>query len=96
VKTAIYGKDANWGRIMAAIGYSGVEFDPGVVDVCFDDVLVVKNGHGANNDSQAYEVFNKNDDLLITININAGQSSAKIFTCDLTEDYVKINAHYRS
>ncbi|MBF0316542.1 MAG: bifunctional glutamate N-acetyltransferase/amino-acid acetyltransferase ArgJ [Nitrospirae bacterium] len=96
VKTAIYGGDANWGRIMAAIGYSGVEFDPGVVDVYFDDVLVVKNGHGANNDSLAYEVFNKKSDLIITIDINTGGGSAKIFTCDLTEDYVKINAHYRS
>ncbi|KJU85987.1 glutamate N-acetyltransferase/amino-acid acetyltransferase [Candidatus Magnetobacterium bavaricum] len=96
VKTAIYGADANWGRIMAAIGYSGVVFDPGVVDVYFDDVLVVKNGYGANNDSQASEVFNKKDDLVITIDINAGEGSAKIFTCDLTEDYVRINAHYRS
>nr|AIM41276.1 bifunctional ornithine acetyltransferase/N-acetylglutamate synthase [Candidatus Magnetobacterium casensis] len=95
VKTAICGGDANWGRIMAAIGYSGVAFDPNCVDVYFDDVLVVKDGYGANNDSMAYEVFKKND-IVITINMNAGQGAAKIFTCDLTEDYVRINAHYRS
>ncbi|MBF0607304.1 MAG: bifunctional glutamate N-acetyltransferase/amino-acid acetyltransferase ArgJ [Candidatus Magnetobacterium sp. LHC-1] len=95
VKTAICGGDANWGRIMAAIGYSGVTFNPNCVDVYFDDVLVVKDGYGVNNDSLAYEVFKKND-IVITINMNTGQGAAKIFTCDLTEDYVKINAHYRS
>ncbi|MBF0344627.1 MAG: bifunctional glutamate N-acetyltransferase/amino-acid acetyltransferase ArgJ [Nitrospirae bacterium] len=95
VKTAIYGGDANWGRIMAAIGYSGVEFNPNIVDVYFDDILVVNNGYSANNDLKAGEIFQKNE-LTITIDMKAGQDTAKIFTCDLTEDYIKINAHYRS
>ncbi|MBF0591698.1 MAG: bifunctional glutamate N-acetyltransferase/amino-acid acetyltransferase ArgJ [Nitrospirae bacterium] len=95
VKTAIYGADANWGRIMAAIGYSGVLFNPNVVDVYFNDVPVVTNGRGANNDSEAGEIFRRND-LTITIDMKSGQGAARIFTCDLTEDYVKINAHYRT
>ncbi|MBI5634613.1 MAG: bifunctional glutamate N-acetyltransferase/amino-acid acetyltransferase ArgJ [Nitrospirae bacterium] len=95
VKTAIYGNDANWGRIMAAVGYSGVSFNPEKTDVCFNKVKVVKSGVMNNKDKEATEEMKKKE-LKIIVDLHAGKASAKVLTCDLTEDYIRINAEYRT
>lgn len=95
VKTAIYGNDANWGRIMAAVGYSGISFNPDKTDVYFNKVKVVRNGIMNNKDKEATEEMKKKE-LKITVNLHAGKASVKVLTCDLTEDYIKINAEYRT
>lgn len=95
VKTAIYGNDANWGRIMAAVGYSGISFNPEKTDVYFNKVKVVKNGIMNNKDKEATEEMKKKE-LKIVVDLHAGKASAKVLTCDLTEDYIRINAEYRT
>ncbi len=97
VKTALFGEDANWGRIFAAAGRSGVEFDPGLVDIFFDDVLMVENGMGcgAAAEKEATKVLNKSE-FAITVDLKAGDGKASVLTCDFSIDYVKINADYRS
>jgi glutamate N-acetyltransferase/amino-acid N-acetyltransferase len=95
VKTAIYGNDANWGRIMAALGYSGVAFREDRTDIYFDKVKVVKGGLSNGKDKEATNVL-KSKEIRITIDLHAGGASAKILTCDLTEDYIRINAEYRT
>ena len=95
VKTAIYGNDANWGRIMAALGYSGVLFREDLVDIFFGRVKIVDNGLATGKDKQAGDVL-KNKEVNIVIDLHAGKASAKVFTCDLTEGYIRINAEYRT
>ncbi len=95
VKTAIYGNDANWGRIMAAVGYSGIGFNPEKADVFFNKVKVVKNGIMNNRDKEATEEMKKKE-LKITVDLHAGKASVKVLTCDFTEDYIRINAEYRT
>lgn len=97
VKTALFGEDANWGRIFAAAGRSGVKFDPGLVDICFDDVLMVKNGMGCG-DAAEREVTKvlKKSEFAITVDLKTGDGKASVLTCDFSIDYVKINADYRS
>ncbi len=97
VKTALFGEDANWGRIMAAVGRAGVPVNPETIDIFFDTIPAVKNGQGCGQDSQAMveEIF-KADCFTITIDLKLGSSSATVHTCDLSTDYVKINADYRS
>ena len=95
VKTAIYGNDANWGRIMAALGYSGIPLREERTDIFFNDVHVVKGGISNNRDKEATETL-KSSELKITIDLHSGKSSVKVLTCDLTEDYIRINAEYRT
>lgn len=97
VKTALFGEDANWGRIMAAIGRAGVPVDPERIDIFFDDVCMVKDGQGCGQQAEerASRVLS-NDSFAITIDLNNGKRCATIHTCDLSTDYVKINADYRS
>ena len=95
VKTAIYGNDANWGRIMAALGYSGVLFREDLVDIFFGRVKIVDKGLATGKDKQAGDVL-KNKEVNIIIDLHAGKASAKVFTCDLTEGYIRINAEYRT
>jgi glutamate N-acetyltransferase/amino-acid N-acetyltransferase len=97
VKTALFGEDANWGRIFAAAGRSGVEFDPGIVDIFFDDVMMVKNGMGCGEkaEAKATKVLKK-PEFTITIDLKKGKGAASLLTCDFSIDYVKINADYRS
>jgi glutamate N-acetyltransferase/amino-acid N-acetyltransferase len=95
VKTAIYGNDANWGRIMAAVGYSKAKFNPDKADIFFNKVQVVKKGVMNNKDKEATAEM-KGKELKITVDLHAGKASAKVLTCDLTEDYIKINAEYRT
>ena len=95
VKTAIYGNDANWGRIMAALGYSGVKMREEKVDIYFGNVSVVLKGLSARKDREAGEVL-KGKKVAIRIDLHLGKASAKILTCDITEDYIRINAEYRT
>ncbi|MBM9519894.1 bifunctional glutamate N-acetyltransferase/amino-acid acetyltransferase ArgJ [Desulforhopalus vacuolatus] len=97
VKTAFFGEDANWGRILAALGRAGVLFDPNMVDIFFNDVQLARNGRavGGQSEAGAAEVL-KEKEILLTINMKRGVDFAEIYTCDFSLDYVKINADYRS
>jgi len=97
VKTAFFGEDANWGRIIAALGRSGAQFDQHRVDIAFDDVLMVQHGLGQGGavEKRATAVLKK-PDFVLTIDLHAGEGSKDIYTCDFSIDYVKINADYRS
>ena len=97
VKTAFFGEDANWGRIIAALGRSGIEFDQNKVDIAFDDVVLVRDGLalGDTAETSATEVL-KQKTFSVTVNLKTGQAESEIYTCDLSVDYVSINADYRS
>lgn len=96
VKTAIYGNDANWGRLMAALGYSGIGgIREDKIDIYLNGLKIVENGIGRGNDIEANNRL-KDKEINIKIDLNIGRGSAKVLTCDLTEDYVKINAEYRT
>ena len=96
VKTAFYGEDANWGRIMGAVGRSGAVMDQDAVDIYFGDVLMVKNGVGLGDEAEkkAGDVLKKKE-FFILIDLNMGDEQASVFTCDFSEGYVEINADYR-
>ena len=97
VKTAFFGEDANWGRIIAALGRSGVEFDQNRVDIAFDDVVLVRGGLGFGTaaEARATEVL-KQKTFTVTVDLKTGQAGSEVYTCDLSVDYIKINADYRS
>ncbi len=97
VKTALFGEDANWGRILAAAGRAGVKIDPYKADIFFDDVMIAKNGMwcGENAEEEAAKIL-KRDEFAISVDLNMGQGLASIFTCDFSVEYVRINADYRS
>ncbi len=97
VKAALFGEDANWGRILAATGRAKVPVEPNRIDVFFNDVMMVKNGVGCGNEAEARatEVL-KEAEFSILIDLNLGTGKASMFTCDFSIDYVKINADYRS
>ncbi len=97
VKTAFFGQDANWGRIIAAVGYSGAQVDPERVDIRFGEVPVVKDGLGTGKEleARATEVL-KTPEFTVAVDLKQGRGRAYYYTSDLTYDYVKINADYRS
>ncbi len=97
VKTAIYGEDPNWGRITAAAGRSGALVEQDLMDLFFDDVPLVLAGRwqGADVEKKAAQVM-KNKEITITLNLNLGNETDHFFFCDFSENYVKINAEYRS
>ena len=97
VKTAFFGEDANWGRIIAALGRSGAVFDQDSVDIAFGDVLLVHGGlaQGAAAEAKATEVLRQKK-FTVTVDLKTGQATGEIYTCDLSIDYIKINADYRS
>jgi glutamate N-acetyltransferase/amino-acid N-acetyltransferase len=96
-KTALFGEDANWGRILAAAGRSGVLVEPEKIDIHFGPVLMVHNGMGCGPSAEveATKIL-KQPEFDITIDLKMGSGSANVFTCDLSIDYVKINADYRT
>ncbi|MEM5817106.1 MAG: bifunctional glutamate N-acetyltransferase/amino-acid acetyltransferase ArgJ, partial [Desulfitobacterium hafniense] len=96
VKTALYGEDANWGRILAAAGYSGAEFNPNQVEIYLGHVLVAKEGQGVHfSEEEAKKVLSRKD-VLIKLLLQEGQAQATAWGCDLTHDYVTINGDYRT
>lgn len=97
VKTALFGEDANWGRILGAAGRAGVPFDPEVLDLYFDDVQMVALGRGCGADAEARATaVLKKPELAIVLDLHQGEGRARVFTCDFSVDYVRINADYRS
>jgi glutamate N-acetyltransferase/amino-acid N-acetyltransferase len=97
VKTAFFGQDANWGRILAAVGYSGAQIDPSRAWLYFDDVAMAKNGVFAGGDAEARgTAVLRNSEFSVTVDLKLGESQATVFTTDLSYDYVKINADYRT
>ncbi|QSH40564.1 bifunctional glutamate N-acetyltransferase/amino-acid acetyltransferase ArgJ [Lentisphaerota bacterium ZTH] len=95
-KTAWFGNDPNWGRLVAALGYSGVKFDPDLVDVCYDDMPVVSKGGDAGTPEEELAEVLKKSDFKVNVNMNAGSAGYWIWTCDISYEYVKINAEYHT
>jgi glutamate N-acetyltransferase/amino-acid N-acetyltransferase len=96
IKTMIAGGDPNWGRIAAAVGSSGVKVEQTKMDVYFGNRLVMKDGKGVNIARETLlGIFTKKE-INIIVDLKSGNKSAKIWTCDLTEEYVRINAEYES
>ena len=97
VKTAFYGQDANWGRIFAAIGYSGAEVDQSLLALHFDDVCMARNGIFAGEDAEARGTgILKQKEFTVSVDLGIGTGTATVYTSDLTHEYVSINADYRS
>ncbi len=97
VKTAFFGEDANWGRIMAAIGRAGVAIEPERISLAFDGVPILTRGvpQGATAERRIARVF-KRKEFVVDIDVGLGRGRGRLWTTDLTYDYVKINASYRS
>ncbi len=100
VKAAMFGADANWGRILCAMGYSGETFDPEAVDVAFSSnagtVAVCKAGRALDFDEALAKQILSEDEVTITVDLHDGTHSVTAWGCDLTYDYVKINGDYRT
>jgi glutamate N-acetyltransferase/amino-acid N-acetyltransferase len=97
VKTAFFGEDANWGRIIAAAGRAGVILDPERLDLYFDDVQMVGNGYSCGQQAEdACTRALKKPEFSVILDLNLGTGAASMLTCDFSLDYVKINADYRS
>ena len=99
-KAAIYGHDANWGRILCAMGYSGVQFDPENVDIYFESkagkIKIVENGVATGfSEEEATKILSEKEVTAIA-DVKMGSAEATAWGCDLTYDYIKINADYRS
>jgi glutamate N-acetyltransferase/amino-acid N-acetyltransferase len=97
VKTAIAGEDPNWGRIVMAVGKAGEAADRDRLAIWLGDLQVAKDGEVA----QAYNealgaAYMKRDEIAITVDVGVGDASSTVWTCDLTADYIAINADYRS
>lgn len=100
VKTAVYGSDANWGRIMCALGYSGKEFNPDIVDISINSVSgslqLVENGMAADYSEDIATKILSDKEVSVICDMKSGDARAVAWGCDLTYDYVKINGDYRS
>lgn len=97
VKTAFYGQDPNWGRIMAALGRSGITMEEGAVSIWIDDVRIVQGGLGLGADAEKRAAERmKKEAFSLTIDLDQGACGYGITTCDLTHEYVSINADYRT
>lgn len=96
VKTAIFGEDANWGRIMAAIGNSGIKIEEEKIDIYLGDLKLASKGCGIKFSEEEAKSILKEKEIKIIVDLNLGKENAKVWTCDLSPEYVKINAHYRT
>ena len=99
-KAAMFGADANWGRVLCAIGYSGTEVDVNKIDVSFKsskgEIPVCKNGAGIDFSEEIAKEILLEDEIEIKVCLNSGEYSSTAWGCDLTYDYVKINGDYRT
>ncbi len=98
VKTAFFASDPNLGRILAAVGYAGIDdLDQGLIDLYLDDVHVAQHGarHVAYTEASGQRVM-KQAEITVRVDLHRGSASAAVWTCDLSHDYVSINADYRS
>jgi glutamate N-acetyltransferase/amino-acid N-acetyltransferase len=97
VKTAFFGEDANWGRIMAAVGRAGVPVEPQKIDLYFGPVQIVSRGRWCGPEAEARATAElKQDEFSVTIELNQGRGGDSLLTCDFSLDYVRINADYRT
>jgi glutamate N-acetyltransferase/amino-acid N-acetyltransferase len=96
VKTAIFGRDPNWGRLAMAAGRAGVSFDPSELRISLGDVEVFRNGEPLNFDQEAAQAAMNGDTLDIVVRVGSGSGSWRAWTCDFSYDYVKINAEYHT
>ena len=100
VKAAMFGSDANWGRVLCAMGYSKAPFRPEYVDISFSsavgEILVCQQGAGVDFDEEAAKSILSQDEVVIDVDLNEGEHQATCWGCDLTYDYVKINGDYRT
>jgi glutamate N-acetyltransferase/amino-acid N-acetyltransferase len=97
VKTAFFGEDANWGRIIAAMGRSGVRFNPDQVDIAFGEVVMVRNGEGLGPKAEkAATLILKERNFTVCIDLKDGAGCEEVHTSDFSVEYVKINADYRT
>ena len=100
VKAAMFGSDANWGRVLCAMGYSKAPFRPEFVDVHFSsavgEILVCEQGAGVDFDEEAAKSILSQDEVVISVDLHEGEHEATCWGCDLTYDYVKINGDYRT
>ncbi len=95
VKTAWAGCDPNWGRLIAAIGYSGAQIDPEAIDISFGELPICRNGGRASAyDENAAHAYIRQPEFSITIHLHQGSGSCKFWTTDLTHEYIRINADY--
>lgn len=94
VKTAVYGRDPNWGRIIAAAGRSGVDIEEDKLSLFIGNICVLKNGRSQNLNRNKAAAMLEKDEVSIELQLNSGDASATAWGCDLTEEYVKINAEY--
>lgn len=96
-KTALYGEDANWGRILAAVGRAGIPVELEKIDIFFGSVQMVKSGFGCGKEAEAEATrVLQQEEFRVTVDLNLGRETETVFTCDFSLDYVKINANYRT
>jgi len=95
VKTAFFGEDANWGRIMAALGSAGVEMEPDIVNIFLGAVPIVRGGVATGREGEAAKVIRERE-ITLTVDLRVGDGEATVKTTDLSYDYVRINGSYRS
>lgn len=96
VKTAVFGSDPNWGRVLAAAGRAGVDFDPSEMRLNFGPITLVKDGEPADfPEAQAHDYL-RGREILVTLRIGSGPGEATVFTCDFSYDYIRINAEYHT
>lgn len=96
VKTAFFGEDPNWGRVICAVGYSGADMVPEKTVVKFGGITIFANGTGVTYDEKALAHVMKQKDIVIDIELNMGQEDATVWSCDLSYEYVKINGEYHT
>jgi glutamate N-acetyltransferase / amino-acid N-acetyltransferase len=96
VKTAVYGADANWGRIIGAIGHSSATVDPNNVDVSIGEIVMLKASQPQTFSEEEAMAYLQNEEIVIEVNLHIGEGRGTAWGCDLTYDYVKINASYRT
>jgi glutamate N-acetyltransferase/amino-acid N-acetyltransferase len=97
VKTMLFGEDINWGRVMAALGRSGAAFDPQAVDLDIDELAVVRGGKGVGATVEAaVNDRMRQREFALAVDLHAGRASSRLWTTDLSDGYVRINAGYRS
>jgi len=94
VKAAVHGSDPNWGRVLAAAGRSGIALEPGKVELYIGDTRMVKGGEPVPFDKKGVVKYLAGKEVHITLNLHLGRGEAVAWGCDLSEEYVKINAEY--
>jgi glutamate N-acetyltransferase/amino-acid N-acetyltransferase len=96
VKTAIHGGDPNWGRLIAVAGRAGVAFELERAEVMIGPILLFKDGRPYDEASAEAATYLKNDEITVSVNLGAGSAGSTVWTCDLSAEYVRINAEYRT